>query len=66
MADFSGKAVMVVGGSRGIGSGIVSAFADAGAEGYAPVTRQAEEGLGRLREIVMITVGGESLKPARA
>ncbi|MGH6909291.1 MAG: SDR family oxidoreductase [Phenylobacterium sp.] len=31
MADFSGKAVMVVGGSRGIGAGIVSAFTGAGA-----------------------------------
>jgi hypothetical protein len=28
------------------------AFADAGAEGYAPVTRQAEEGLRRLRQIL--------------
>lgn len=31
MAEFSGKTVMVIGGSRGIGAAIVSAFADAGA-----------------------------------
>jgi len=31
MTDFSGKAVMVIGGSRGIGAAIVTGFADAGA-----------------------------------
>jgi cyclic-di-GMP-binding biofilm dispersal mediator protein len=31
MTDFSGKAVMVVGGSRGIGAAIVATFAEAGA-----------------------------------